>query len=86
MGTLILIAAALCALVGVVSAILLARALDLRGMPTPFLFIGLHLPRNLNRYRDITKRETGKVGLLFYSFLIPINAAWILALLAALVW
>ena len=81
----LLIAAAICALWGIVSAILLTRALDLRGMPTPFLFIGPHLPRNLGRYRDVTRKETGEVGPLFYSFLIPINGAWVLALLAALV-
>jgi hypothetical protein len=85
MSYVLLTAAALCALWGIVSAILLTRALDLRGMPTPVLFIGPHLPKNLVRYREITRRETGKVGPLFHGFLIPINLAWILAILAALV-
>lgn len=84
MVTALLIAAALCALAGISSAILLTRALDLRGMRTPFLFIGPRLPANLIRYRDVTLRESGTVGPLYYGFLVPINLAWILALLAAL--
>ena len=85
MSTLLLTVAALCTVWGAVSLILLTRGLDKRGMRTPLLFVGLWLPRNLGRYRDLTRRETGKVGPLYYSFLISINAAWILALLAALV-
>jgi len=84
MTALLLTVAALCTLWGMVSAILLTRALDQRGMRTPLLFIGPLLPRNLGRYRDVTLKESGRVGPLYYGFLIPINAAWMLALLAAL--
>jgi len=66
----------------VVSAVRITAILDQAGLKTPFPFIGLFLFRNLIRYREITLRETGKVGPLFYSYVIPINAAWILALAA----
>lgn len=40
-----------------------------------FIFIRLFLFRYVNNYKRITKNETGKVGYLFYSWLISINAA-----------
>lgn len=78
----LLFLAAVCALWAVVSAVRIAAVLDRLGIKTPFPFIVLFIFRNLNRYREITLRETGKVGPLFYSYVIPINAAWILALAA----
>ena len=53
---------------------------------TPFPFIRLFLFRNLERYKEITRRETGKVGPLFYSYVIPINTALALVLIAAGMW
>ena len=50
---------------------------------TPFPFIRLFLFRNLERYKEITRRETGKVGPLFYSYVIPISTALALVLIAA---
>lgn len=82
MTTALIAGAALCVAWALVSAILLTIALDRRGMPTPFPWIGALLFRNLGRYREVTVKETGKVGPLFFSFVIPINAAWVLALLA----
>jgi len=80
-GILLFLAAA-CAVWAVVSAVLITAALDRRGIRTPFPFIGALLLRNLIRYREITLKETGKVGRLFYSYVVPINAALILALAA----
>jgi len=40
-----------------------------------FIFIRLFIFRYVNNYKRITKNETGKVGYLFYSWLISINAA-----------
>jgi len=44
--------------------------------------MGLFLSRNFGRYKDLTRTETGKIGPLFYSTVIPINVAWVLALIA----
>lgn len=74
--------ALLCAIGATTSAILITSMLDRRGLKTPLPFIGLFLFRNLERYREITRRETGKVGLLFYSYVVPIIAALVLALVA----
>jgi len=40
-----------------------------------FIFIRLFIFRYVNNYKKITKNETGKVGRLYYSWLISINAA-----------
>ena len=82
---LLLTCALVCALWALTSAILITGELDLRGMKTPFPFIGLLLFRNLGRYKETTLKETGKAGLLYYSYVIPINTAWIFALLALII-
>lgn len=79
----LLILAGLCAVWAVASAVLLTVALDQRGLKTPFPFLGAFLFRNLCRYREITLKESGKVGPLYYSYVIPINLA-VLLILAAL--
>ena len=77
-----LIVAALCVVWALVSMILIARILDVRGLKTPLPLLGVYVFRNLDRYREITLKENGKVGMLFYAFVVPINAAWMLALVA----
>jgi hypothetical protein len=76
------IAALVCGVWAIVSILLVTRFLDVRGVPTPFPLIGLFAFRNLRRYREITRRETGKTGPLFASYIISINAALILVVIA----
>jgi hypothetical protein len=71
-----------CSLWAVATSIRIVNDLNDRGIKTPYPFMGIYHFRNLSRYRDITVRETGKPGALYYAYLIPINAAWILALAA----
>lgn len=75
-------AAAVCVIWAVVAGVLMTAALDRRGVKTPFPFIGLFMFRNLALYRDTTMKETGAVGRLFYHYVVPINAAWVLVLAA----
>jgi hypothetical protein len=74
-----------CVVWAVISAVMIAVALDRRGIKTPLPFIGALIFRNLSRYRQVTLAETGKVGRLFYSYVVPINVALILALAALLI-
>jgi hypothetical protein len=74
--------AVICAMWAAVSAALIAATLERHGVKTPFPFIAALIFRNLSRYREITKRETGKIGPLFYSYVVPINTALVLALAA----
>jgi|Deesub1362A_J573_1020465.scaffolds.fasta_scaffold00637_16 hypothetical protein len=72
--------ALICAIWAIVSAVLLTRYLDQRGIKTSFPFIGALIFRNLSYYKKITLQEKGKVGPLYYSYLISINLALILSL------
>ncbi len=70
------------ALWAVVAVVLITRELDRRGMKTPFLLMRLFVFRNLGRYKEVTLKETGKVGALYYHYIIPINLALIFSLVA----
>ena len=80
--TLLVVLAVICAICAVTSAMIITGALAQRGIKTPFPFIGVMLFRNLGRYREATLRETGRVGPLFYSYVVPINLALLFALAA----
>ena len=82
LSSFLLTLAVLCAVWAVTSAVLITVELDRRGIRTSFLLFRLLLFRNLSRYREITRNETGKVGPLFYSYVIAINAALLLGLVA----
>jgi hypothetical protein len=45
-----------------------------------FVFIKIMLPVYAHRYKKITLEETGKVGPLFYHWVIAINTALVLAI------
>lgn len=74
--------AVICGLSAAVVAVRIARALEPHGVRTPFPFIGLLVFRNLHRYREITLSQTGRVGPLFYAYVVPINMALALVLAA----
>lgn len=78
----LLLLAVVCVIWAVVSAVLITASLDRRGIKTPFPFMGALIFRNLIRYKEITLKESGKVGPLFYSYVVPVNAALILVLAA----
>jgi hypothetical protein len=42
-----------------------------------FLFINIFIFRYISDYRTLTKKETGKVGYLFYLYIFSINIALI---------
>jgi len=81
----LLFLAAACGLWSGVSAVLIAHALARHGVRTPFPFLGLFIFRNLRRYSAITRGTTGRMGPLFYSYVVPINAALVLTVAALLV-
>jgi hypothetical protein len=74
--------AAICAIGAVVSAIQITRYLDRHGLKTPFPLMGLFLFRNLGRYSEMTRGETGTTGSLYHSYIISINLTLVFALLA----
>jgi hypothetical protein len=66
----------------IVSGIMIINELLKRKQKISFVFIKLMLPVYAHRYKKITLEETGKVGSLFYHWVIAINTALVLAIAA----
>ena len=64
----------------VTTAIFIYEALRKRNVKVSFLFLRFLSPKCAQRYREITLRESGKVGPLFYHWVVSINTAWIACL------
>ncbi len=78
----LLLLAAACGLWAGVSAVFLADALGQQGIRTPFPFWGVLVFRNLHRYSALTRSATGRIGPLFYSYVVAINVALTLVVIA----
>jgi hypothetical protein len=76
--------AALAVLFNIVIWILIMAALDRRGYKTNILLARLLIFKYLSSYKEVTRRETGKPGSLFYLWIVSINVA-AAAFLAAVV-
>ena len=81
MSNFFLILAIVCILCGVASSIMITAFLSKRGTKINYLLLRLYVYKYINQYRKITKEENGKVGSLFYSYIV----SFILALLFAVV-
>ncbi len=69
-------------LCGVASAIMIAAALQKRGIKVNWVFLRvLILTRYLGQYREVTRQETGRTGPLFYSYVIAMNVALVTVVL-----
>ncbi len=66
----------------VVSSIMIYNELKKRNVRVNFIFIRFMIIPYANRYKEITKKETGKVGSLFYHWLISINVTLVFAAVA----
>jgi len=68
-------------IVYVVSTVMIYGHLKDRGEKVSFLWLRLFMISYANRYKKLTKNETGKVGYLFYMWIISVNVALISAIL-----
>jgi hypothetical protein len=50
-----------------------------------FLWLRVLVPKYAHQYKMITRRESGKIGPLFYHWIVSINVALVLAVAAILV-
>ena len=81
MSTLFLVLAIMSALWGVADAILIAAALDRRGIRVNVLLFRLFFFRYLSDYKKATLAETGRVGPLYYSYIVAMNVALVCAVI-----
>ena len=61
----------------IVSSIIIVNELLKRSQKANFIFIKAMIPVYAHRYKKITLEETGKVGSLFYHWVISINTTLI---------
>jgi len=74
----------LAVLSNVVIWILIIAELDRRGYKTNILWARFLIFKYLSAYKEATRTETGKPGLLFYLWIVSINLAAVAFLVAAL--
>ena len=74
------IAILLCGVWAVVASILIAGNLRKRGVPVSFFWLRIMILKYLSQYGKVTHEEDGRVGPLFYHYVIPLNVALVLAI------
>jgi hypothetical protein len=58
----------------------MAHEVSKRGVKVNFLLIRLYILKYMHQYRELTKKETGRTGPLFYPCIVSINLALLLTL------
>jgi hypothetical protein len=81
----LLILALLCAVWAVAAAIAIAADLQKRGQSVSFVWLRLMVLKYLHQYAKVTQEETGRVGPLFYHYVVPLNVALVLVIIVAIV-
>ena len=83
MSNVFLVLAIVCILCGVVSSIMITAFVSKSGTKINYLLIRIYIYKYINQYRKITEEENGKVGPLFYSFIVSFILALIFAIVGA---
>ena len=82
LSTNLLILAASCALAGIVLMMAMVGALEKRGHKINWLWIRLYVLKYIGQYKSVTTQETGRPGPLFYPFVVLMNSALVMVVLA----
>ena len=68
----------------VTATIMIYEALRKRSIQVSFMLLRLLAPKYASQYREITRKETGRTGPLFYHWIVSINTALAAAILLVL--
>jgi hypothetical protein len=68
----------------ITATIMIYEALRKRGLKVSFIFLRLLAPKYASQYKEITRKETGRTGPLFYHWIVSINTALVAAILLIL--
>lgn len=79
----LIVPAAVCVVWAVVAALLIAADLKRRGQHVSFVWLRLMILQYLHQYARITREQEGRVGPLFYHYVIPLNLALVLVVVLA---
>lgn len=66
---------------GIVSSVVISLFLSQRGVKINLLFFRILVLKYIHQYHSITTQESGKPGPWFYSYIISMNLALLLAIL-----
>ena len=78
MANIILIAIGVSVVTFIVLAMMMVHEVSKRGVKVNFLLIRLYIFKYMHQYEELTRKETGKVGPLFYPCIASINLALLL--------
>jgi len=67
-----------------VAAVLIAADLHKRGISVSVIWLRLMILKYLHEYSKLTREETGRVGPLFYHYVVPLNVALVIVILLAI--
>lgn len=79
-----MVLALICAVWGVVAAVLITADLSRRGVKVSVVWMRFMILKYLGQYAKITHEQDGKVGPLFYHYVVPLNAALVLCVILAI--
>ncbi len=74
----------LCGFWNVAMSITIYSSLQKRGIPVSFIWLRLMAPKYAFQYKEITRVETGKVGSLYYQWIVSINLALVFFVIAVI--
>lgn len=77
MSTVLIAIALISALWGVVSTLVIADALQKRGIKVNWILLRMMILKYIGQYRAATRSETGRTGPWFYSFISAMNLAFV---------
>ena len=60
---------------------LIARYLEKHGTSVDFLWLRVMILKYLGQYREVTLKETQRVGPLFYHYVVPLSVALVLVII-----
>ena len=64
---------------GIVSALMIADALQKRGTKINWIFLKIMIIKYVGQYKEVTRSETGRIGPWYYAFVIAMNLALVTA-------
>jgi hypothetical protein len=64
----------------VVFSIMIVHELSKRGVKINFILLRLYLIKYIHQYKQLTLKETGKIGPLYYPCIVSVNLALVLAI------
>jgi len=85
MSTVFFALAILSAFWGVIDFVLIAIALEKRGIHVNMFLARVFFFRYLSQYKAATMSETGKVGSLYYSYIAAMNIALVCAIIGLII-